>query len=89
MCYYGNRVYESGDIFHSDDGCNLCVCGNGYVGCTSIECPNTGKSNCPQNVVCFLCLLHIFRCTSDYSKTCLKQPLKKKTKIGFSILIIA
>ena len=45
MCYYGNSVYGSGDVFHSDDGCNLCVCGNGYVGCTCIACPNTGNSN--------------------------------------------
>ena len=38
---------------------------------------------CPKNVVCFLCLLHIFKCTSG-----LKQPLKK-TKNWFSSPIIA
>ena len=43
MCFYGSRLYQSGDIFPSEDGCNLCVCGNGYVGCTEIACPTTGK----------------------------------------------
>ena len=23
---------------------------------------------CPENAVCFLCLLHIFKCTSDFFK---------------------
>lgn len=43
MCYHGNRLYQSGDVFAADDGCNVCVCGDGHVGCTEIACPTIGK----------------------------------------------
>ena len=45
MCYYGNRLYQSGDVFAAADVCNVCVCGNGLVGCTEIACPTIGKLN--------------------------------------------
>lgn len=45
MCYYGNKLYQSGDVFAVDDGCNVCVCGNGLVRCTEIACPTIGKLN--------------------------------------------
>ena len=51
MCFYGNELYQTGDVFTADDDCNMCVCADGYVGCTEIQCPNRGKYN-PNMSVC-------------------------------------
>ena len=42
QCFYGNRVYNSGESFPSSDGCNACFCSNGVVGCTWRLCPPAG-----------------------------------------------
>ena len=45
--------------------------------------PYAANTFCPENIVFFLCLLHIFKCTSDHSKTYVKQPLSKRPKMFF------
>lgn len=41
VCEYFGELYESGSEFLSQDSCNNCVCDNGVISCTSLECPAT------------------------------------------------
>jgi hypothetical protein len=39
-CVYGGKVYQTGQSFPADDGCNTCTClSNGGAGCTRKACP--------------------------------------------------
>ncbi|XP_064384618.1 kielin/chordin-like protein [Halichondria panicea] len=40
VCNYNENVYQVGDVFPADDGCNKCTCSSGgLVACTKIFCP--------------------------------------------------
>ncbi len=37
-CDYNGVTYDSGGSWMGDDGCNICTCRNGNVGCTRMAC---------------------------------------------------
>lgn len=37
-CEYNGWAYSDGDWFDSTDGCNQCICDDGFVSCTEIAC---------------------------------------------------
>lgn len=37
-CTVGDKTYQDGESFPSDDGCNTCTCVDGAAGCTKIGC---------------------------------------------------
>jgi hypothetical protein len=37
-CPYEGWSYEHGETFESGDGCNTCVCNDGMVACTEMDC---------------------------------------------------
>jgi len=37
-CKYGESIYQSGESFSAEDGCNKCGCENGRVLCTTMAC---------------------------------------------------
>ena len=39
-CEVDGRVYEHGESFLAEDGCNTCSCDDGLAGCTQIACSN-------------------------------------------------
>ena len=42
VCTYNNINHTSGDVFLSNDGCNICVCIHGNVQCTDVVCVDRG-----------------------------------------------
>jgi len=39
-CEYNGKVYQSGEGFKDEDGCNTCSCEDGQVSCTMMFCAN-------------------------------------------------
>lgn len=42
-CTYDEKTYNDGDEFNATDICNKCLCNNGKVICTQLECDETNK----------------------------------------------
>jgi hypothetical protein len=53
-CEYNGMLYNEGDTFPSEDGCNECSCTNERVICTSISCQATCQTNddCQSTYYC-------------------------------------
>lgn len=50
-CTYNGVVYDSREVFSSEDGCNKCTCLEGNVACTMMICSNdnTGSEDSEKN----------------------------------------
>ncbi len=77
VCTYGDTVYQDGDSFTANDGCNTCSCTGGEVTCTEMACAaicgGFAGATCAEDEYCAyepgdLCG------AADASSTCLPRP---------------
>lgn len=40
MCPYQGWSYEHNETFEAGDGCNICLCNDGIIVCTELDCNN-------------------------------------------------